>query len=73
MSSPGITEFTPEFFDESSKAWLENKVRNGASYAYRCAYIHSNKKQCNNGATQNDYCKRHFILLKSQKKQFKSQ
>ncbi len=65
---PGISEFTPQFFDESSKAWLENKVRCGHSYAYKCQYIHSNKKQCSHPDTHSGYCKRHYILLKSQKK-----
>lgn len=68
MELPGISEFTSKFFDESSKAWLENKIRCGASYAYKCSYIHSNNKQCQHPATESEYCKRHFILLKSQKR-----
>lgn len=75
MDLPGISEFTPHFFDESSRAWQENKVRCGHSYAYKCLYIHSNKKQCHKASiykssTNLNFCKRHFILLKSQK-QFK--
>jgi hypothetical protein len=70
MNSSGISEFTPQFFDDASKAWQENKIRCGASYAYKCKYIHSNHKQCHHPATNLDFCKRHFILLKSQK-QFK--
>jgi hypothetical protein len=66
MELPGNSEFTPQFFDESKKAWLENKVRYGHSYLYKCIYIHSNKKQCRHGATHSDFCKRHFILTKSQ-------
>ena len=65
---PGNSEFTPAFFDESSKAWLENKVRIGQSYAYKCNYVHSNQKQCEHLATQDEYCKRHYFLLKSQRK-----
>jgi hypothetical protein len=34
--STGNTEFTAEFFDESSRAWMENKVRRGESMAYKC-------------------------------------
>ncbi len=30
-------EFTPEFFNLSSRAWLANKKRVGASYVYKCA------------------------------------
>jgi hypothetical protein len=65
MSYPGNSEFTAAFFDESSKAWMENKIRMGAAYSYKCAYIHSNKKQCQHAATFTDYCKRHYFLLKN--------
>jgi hypothetical protein len=65
MNLPGISEFTPEFFNESSKAWQKNKIRCGASYAYKCLYIHSNQKQCKHPSTNSEYCKRHYILLKS--------
>ncbi len=68
MSLPGNSEFTSAFFDESSKAWMENKVRMGHAYAYKCHYIHSNKKQCGHAATHDLYCKRHHIVLKSQNK-----
>jgi len=34
--STGNEEFTAEFFDESSRAWMANKVRRGASMAYKC-------------------------------------
>lgn len=30
-------EFTPEFFDLSSRAWMANKKRVGYSYTYTCA------------------------------------
>jgi hypothetical protein len=66
----GISEFTPEFFDEASKAWLQNKVRCGASYAYKCEYIHSNQKQCKKPITHSTFCKQHYILNLS-KKRFK--
>jgi hypothetical protein len=43
-----MSEFTPEFFDEASVAWRKNKISIGnGSFAYRCNYIHTNKKQCN--------------------------
>jgi hypothetical protein len=33
---PGLSEFTHEFFEESSKAWKANKVRYGqAMYKYK--------------------------------------
>jgi hypothetical protein len=65
MSLPGNSEFTPEFFNQSSNAWMENKIRMGASYSYKCAYIHSNSKKCQHPATFNEYCKRHYFLLKN--------
>ena len=68
MELPGNSEFTSDFFDQSSQSWLQNKIRHGAAYSYKCLYIHSNKKQCHHAATHNDYCKRHHILLKSQQK-----
>jgi hypothetical protein len=62
MNPPGNSEFTPEFFDESSRAWLENKVRMGAGYTYKCDYIHSNTKQCRKPAILSNFCKQHSFL-----------
>jgi hypothetical protein len=43
-----MEEFTPEFFDAASAAWRENKIAiGGGSFAYKCAYKHSNGKMCN--------------------------
>jgi hypothetical protein len=33
---PGTEEFTSAFFEESSKAWMANKVRSGAMIYYKC-------------------------------------
>jgi hypothetical protein len=33
-------------FDAASAAWTANKIRRGASYAYRCTAIRKNGKQC---------------------------
>jgi hypothetical protein len=63
MNVTGIEEFTAKFFDESSQFWLQNKIKCGlGSYVYKCEYIHSNQKQCKKPATNNNLCKRHFIL-----------
>jgi hypothetical protein len=67
IMSQNLSEFTREFFDESNKAWWENKIRIGQMILYRCSHIHSNKKLCQQPATQNGFCKRHYI----QSKQFK--
>ena len=71
MNIPGNSEFTSDFFDESSRAWLSNKVRCGSSYAYKCAYIHSNTKQCIKSAVLHDFCKQHYVLNKNRSKQSK--
>lgn len=65
MNPPGNSEFTPEFFNESSKLWSANKIRCGASYAYKCDYIHSNKKQCIKPAILHNFCKQHYFLNKN--------
>jgi hypothetical protein len=54
MASVGNSEFTAEFFDESSKAWMMNKKRVGASMVYRCTHITSSERQCFNKATLED-------------------
>jgi hypothetical protein len=64
---PGNSEFTAEFFEESSRAWMENKVRKGQFVLYRCAYIHSNTRNCSSAATHSGFCKRHLGFLKSKK------
>jgi hypothetical protein len=64
---PGNSEFTAEFFDESSRVWMENKVKKGQYTLYKCPYIHSNTRQCSNAATHNGFCKRHLGFLKSKK------
>ena len=50
----GNTEFTAEFFDMSSKAWLENKVNKGASLAYKCEGRLQNGKPCSRVASMKD-------------------
>ena len=65
---PGNSEFTAEFFDESSRVWMENKVKKGQYTLYKCPYIHSNTRQCSNAATHSGFCKRHYVYLKSKQK-----
>lgn len=68
MALPGIAEFTAEFFDESSRGWMANKIRAGHGVAYRCEYIHTNGKSCIKARTVNTYCKRHYVLSHSKKR-----
>jgi len=61
---PGIKEFTSEFFDQSSQAWMNNKVRKGHSMAYICAALTQEGKSCTRSAILKDgqsehFCKQH--------------
>ena len=51
--SGGISEFTAEFFDASSAAWRENKVRKGHQFVYVCAAKGCMKKP------RDIFCQRH--------------
>jgi hypothetical protein len=62
---PGIDEFTKEFFDQSSEAWMKNKVRRGHSMAYICTALTQEGKSCSRSAsmlkdaTSYHVCKQH--------------
>jgi hypothetical protein len=61
---PGVYEFTKEFFDQSSEAWMKNKVRRGHSMAYICIAITQEGKSCKRialmkDATSEHLCKQH--------------
>ena len=60
----GIQDFTSEFFDQSSEAWMKNKVRRGHSMAYICTALTQEGKSCTRSAIlkdgQSDHvCKQH--------------
>ena len=62
---PGIDEFTPQYFDESSKAWMANKIRVGAGMVYRCSYAVSSTRQCPKAAeTGGQFCETHINVSK---------
>jgi hypothetical protein len=44
--SAGNEEFTAEFFNESSKAWMANKIRAGQSMTYKCQGTTKDTKPC---------------------------
>jgi hypothetical protein len=44
--SAGNQEFTAEFFNESSKAWMANKIRAGQSITYKCQGTTKDTKPC---------------------------
>ena len=57
-------EFSPEWFDESSKAWRANKKRVGQSWAYICS-----KDLCKrnvHGGSGSSLCSRHSLATSSQ-------
>lgn len=56
-----ISEFTSQFFNDSSVAWKMNKVQNeNATYQYRCAYYYSKTKRCRELPCSQLYCKKHM-------------
>ncbi len=61
-------EFSPAFFDNSSKAWMENKVRQGYQVLYRCEFIHPNRQICKSACSTStsDYCLKHKRMEKQQ-------
>ena len=55
-----ISEFTSQFFDDSSVAWKMNKIQNkNATYEYRCAFCYTNKR-CRELPFDQLYCKKHI-------------
>jgi hypothetical protein len=47
----GNSEFTADFFNESSKAWLTNKVKVGEQYRYKCEGTCLTGKACKHNAS----------------------
>lgn len=40
-------EFTSDFFDASSAAWMANKIKKpNCTYAYKCSFVGIDKKPC---------------------------
>jgi hypothetical protein len=70
--SAGIEEFTAEFFDGSSRSWMANKIRRGASMVYKCKVTCQTGNPCRNAAVKMGVCKQHshsseFAKLKANK------
>jgi hypothetical protein len=57
---PGIHEFTKEFFDQSSEAWMKNKIRRGHSMAYICIALTQEGKSCKRAAIMKDATSEHL-------------
>ena len=58
----GIEEFTKEFFDQSSEAWLQNKIRRGHSMAYKCTALTQEGKSCKRTAVLKDALSKHCCI-----------
>ena len=52
--SSGNSEFTAEFFTESSNAWMKNKLRKGASMSYICTATKLDGNPCTRPTVQKD-------------------
>ena len=50
----GNQEFTAEFFTMSSRVWMENKIRKGASLAYKCDGRLKSGAPCSRAAVMKD-------------------
>jgi hypothetical protein len=48
-------------FDESSTAWMANKLRKGASMAYRCEVITSKGIQCTRAVSNHNPYSHHYV------------
>jgi hypothetical protein len=70
---PGIQEFTSEFFDASSRAWMANKERSGASVGYVCTIPKRDGAPCGVSvkaeAMEPLCCRRHRKGMVTEKKQ----
>ena len=60
-----ISEFTHDFFRDSSNQWMSNKVKRGHSMAYKCESICKDGNQCSRYAIMKDgtsdhCCKQHI-------------
>jgi len=63
--SAANNEFTAEFFNNSSDAWMANKRRRGASMVYVCAAICRTERPCSNIALpMKEFCRVHTKSVK---------
>ena len=45
-------EFTSDFFDQASAAWMDNKKKKeNCTYVYKCTYTHTDGKTCGKKAS----------------------
>jgi hypothetical protein len=58
--SAGNSEFSAKFFDESSKAWMQNKRKKGESMVYVCAATCVSGEACVNSViSTTEFCRIH--------------
>ena len=54
-----MKEFSPEWFDSCSRAWLANKKRDGHSYKYKCGVEDCGNRVKGTGSTGCGNCSAH--------------
>jgi hypothetical protein len=59
----------PVDFEESSRAWMANKVRKGYLFVYRCSATEEDGRRCRNAPAKdtacNSLCRRHLRAVKN--------
>lgn len=63
------TEFTKQFFIDSSKEWMKNKRRTKSGYyIYTCNHTYKYGKLCGRDCYKdNDLCRQHYFINQKQK------
>jgi hypothetical protein len=63
-------EFTPAFFDESSRAWLANKRKCvNCTYKYTCDHTYQSGKRCARTVYKTGaFCRQHWALAAAAEK-----
>ena len=59
-------EFTKEYFEEASKAWMKNKRKlKDCYYVYTCSYVDKDGNKCKNDIKyrSNHSCVKHYWKL----------
>ncbi len=61
-----MEEFSREWFDESSKEWMKNKLKKRSVYTYTCEHTYQSGKRCGRKCfRQESMCQQHWALEKN--------
>lgn len=60
-------EFSPEWFDACSQAWLANKRKMGnGTYRYTCDHLYSSTRRCGRDVFMKEsLCRQHWAIEKN--------